>query len=136
MIEMFTVINVAFLHITLIHVPSFAFETLLIVLLPVDLPLVQLEQRIVLMVNVVSLATLPLSPHALALEPLHWLDLFTLVVLIIFSVPTLKTLIQTIKQIKALLLALKLPILRTFLSGHPIQDLPCGANALSLIMAN
>lgn len=128
--------NVAFLHISLIPVLSFAFETLTSVHPTTNLNHAQPELLTVLTVNVVRLAMHRLSPLVPALEPLHWSVSFTHAVLTISFVLILRTLFLMTRPTKALLLALTQPILKTFLFGLPTQNQPCGVNVLHPITVN
>lgn len=131
-----TVINVVCPPTMLIHVLNCVSVTFRNVLKTTDLPPVLKEQLTVLMVNVVRLVIHLLNPHALALAPLHWLVMSTLVARTTTSVPTLKILTLLTRRIKALKPVPEPPVLTTFLFGLPILRLPCGESVLPPTMVN
>lgn len=131
-----TAINVVCLPIMPIHVLNCVSVTFLNVLKTTDLLPVLKEQLTVLMVNVVRLVIHLLNPHALALAPLHWSAMSTLVGRTTTSVRTLKTSTLLTRQIKALKLVPEPPVLTAFLFGLPILRLPCGESVLLPTMVN
>lgn len=103
--------------------------------LVVDHPLVQQAQRTASTAAVVKVVRTRLSPHAPALEPLHWSVKYIPVAPTCFK-SILKILLWRIKLIKVLWHVQRQPIYQTYQHGQITQGQPCGMNVLHQTMGN